>query len=602
MKKRLLVLLCVVLVVSLALTVTACAAKEYSLTFEVTGSSIDPIKVKAGETIGTLPAVPEKAGYKGEWQIDGKTIGADTIWNFDADKQAKASYTLITYTVTFKADGSTVGQPLTYTVENKQITPPQVPTKAGYNGEWETYTLTTGDVTVNAVYTAKTDTAYTVEHWFENLDGTYTKNAEKTQNLTGTTGATATAAALTEEGYTENTTHADRIASGTIAGDGSLVLKLYYSLPRVTVTFVLGGTSANIEKDVIKGGKVTAPAAEGLFQVEAWLKDDEPFNFDTPITEPVELTAKYGNIIADFENGINWSKSANAELSEVSGADALSGNKSLMLSAPNNMSESVALFGLDKYDLTGINYLTAMVAIDSNNTQGVRIRIISDGKNFDFTKRFTDGKNTEVGKIVVDFANLSNAGGETLDKSKITAIAFFMEYKGTLVLDDVALYAEYTPEFDQNVLPVFDFTKDSITEIQSCYNSNGNGNIKDFNPESDTVTYACTNLGASGYKLQSATYQTGIDLSKYYAIKFSINALDHEGTIRFEFLLTNGVTADLGTYTLAQGQNEVIVYLHNISNSSGVQQKSRNVKNIMFYFNAAQYCQFVFSDVQFLIG
>lgn len=124
MKKRLLVLLCVVLVVSLALTVTACAAKEYSLTFEVTGSSIDPIKVKAGETIGTLPAVPEKAGYKGEWQIDGKTIGADTIWNFDADKQAKASYTLITYTVTFKADGSTVGQPLTYTVENKQITPP----------------------------------------------------------------------------------------------------------------------------------------------------------------------------------------------------------------------------------------------------------------------------------------------------------------------------------------------------------------------------------------------------------------------------------------------------------------------------------------------
>ena len=599
MKKRLLVLLCVVLVVSLALTVTACAAKEYSLTFEVTGSSIDPIKVKAGETIGTLPAVPEKAGYKGEWQIDGKTIGADTIWNFDADKQAKASYTLITYTVTFKADGSTVGQPLTYTVENKQITPPQVPTKAGYNGEWETYTLTTGDVTVNAVYTAKTDTAYTVEHWFENLDGTYTKNAEKTQNLTGTTGATATAAALTEEGYTENTTHADRIASGTIAGDGSLVLKLYYSLPRVTVTFVLGGTSANIEKDVIKGGKVTAPAAEGLFQVEAWLKDDEPFNFDTPVTEPIELTAKYGNIIADFENGITWSKSGDAEMSEVTGDDALSGNKSLLLSSPDKMSQSVALFGLDKYDLTGINYLTAKVAIDYPQPAGLRIRIISDGKNFEYTKWFGAGKNTLVERVTLDFKALVNADGAALDKSKITAIAFFMDYKGTLVLDDVALYDNYN-ECDVNVLPAFDITKADLTEFKKEYKG-FETRVSGYDPTAGTMTFKLE--GAGEKKLQSTTYTTangyatnGIDLTKYYAIKLKINAKDGAGTFRFTAMMNSGATLDFGTFDLEKGDNDIVIYLNNN------QSKDRMVKNVIFYLTGEQYYQFIFSDVQFLIG
>ena len=59
------------------------------------------------------------------------------------------------YTITFVADGVTI-ETRTYTVANKNIDEPAVPAKTGYNGAWESYTLTTGDVTVNAVYTAKT--------------------------------------------------------------------------------------------------------------------------------------------------------------------------------------------------------------------------------------------------------------------------------------------------------------------------------------------------------------------------------------------------------------------------------------------------------------
>lgn len=56
------------------------------------------------------------------------------------------------YTVTFVADGITVGTD-TYTAEDRTVTEPEVPFKAGYIGVWESYTLTVGNVTVNAVYT-----------------------------------------------------------------------------------------------------------------------------------------------------------------------------------------------------------------------------------------------------------------------------------------------------------------------------------------------------------------------------------------------------------------------------------------------------------------
>ena len=57
------------------------------------------------------------------------------------------------YTVTFKADGETVGT-VQFTEEDETVTEPQVPAKAHYTGKWEAYTLGNGDITVNAVYTA----------------------------------------------------------------------------------------------------------------------------------------------------------------------------------------------------------------------------------------------------------------------------------------------------------------------------------------------------------------------------------------------------------------------------------------------------------------
>ena len=103
------------------------------------------------------PADYEENGYKytfDNWYV----VGTDTVYDFDAaltgDVAIEARFfsEAIEYTITFVVDGETVSTD-TYTVEDKEITVPEVPAKEGYVGAWEAYELTTGNITVNAVYT-----------------------------------------------------------------------------------------------------------------------------------------------------------------------------------------------------------------------------------------------------------------------------------------------------------------------------------------------------------------------------------------------------------------------------------------------------------------
>lgn len=66
-----------------------------------------------------------------------------------------------------------------------------------------------------------------MEHYKQKLDGTYVK--ADTDELTGTTDTRATAVAKSYTGFTVDKTVEGTVESGIIAGDGSLVLKLYYT-------------------------------------------------------------------------------------------------------------------------------------------------------------------------------------------------------------------------------------------------------------------------------------------------------------------------------------------------------------------------------------
>ena len=105
------------------------AAKQYSVTFKADGETVSTVNYTI-ENIDevTAPAVPEKAHYTGEWN--------EYELAYSANQEVTAKYTAITYTITFKADGETVGT-VSYTEETKgSITAPAVPEKSGYTGGW----------------------------------------------------------------------------------------------------------------------------------------------------------------------------------------------------------------------------------------------------------------------------------------------------------------------------------------------------------------------------------------------------------------------------------------------------------------------------------
>ena len=118
---------------------------EYTINFKDGETLVEAVKFNVenyGEKVA--PAVPAKTGYTSVWgAYDFNKLENQTV---------QANHTIIVYTVTFKADGVQVGEVLEYTVENASVVAPAVPEKAGYTGEWEAYTLTTGNVVVNAIY------------------------------------------------------------------------------------------------------------------------------------------------------------------------------------------------------------------------------------------------------------------------------------------------------------------------------------------------------------------------------------------------------------------------------------------------------------------
>ena len=117
--------------------------KTYSVTFVADGNVISVVSYLENTATISEPSVPNKTGYTGTWEQ--YSLGAANII-------VNAVYTPIEYTVTFVADGATVGTAV-YTVENRDIAEPLVPEKTGYSAEWENYTLTTGDITIHALYT-----------------------------------------------------------------------------------------------------------------------------------------------------------------------------------------------------------------------------------------------------------------------------------------------------------------------------------------------------------------------------------------------------------------------------------------------------------------
>ena len=169
------------------------------------------------------------------------------------------------------------------------------------------FTLTE-KIDIKAKYLAHNDTKYTVETYFENLDGTYTKQSTEEKF-----GETDTAAIITyvPEHYTVN--ESKSVLSGNINGDGSLMLTIYYAreLYKVSVTADMGITSDTVKGDYKYGSiidDITATLNLG-YNWQGWYSDNEfmtngfiisSFIVDKNINYIAKTTTKYEMLAFNF--------------------------------------------------------------------------------------------------------------------------------------------------------------------------------------------------------------------------------------------------------------------------------------------------------------
>ena len=361
----------------------------YTVTFKADGEQVGEVLTYTVENKQiTEPSVPEKDGFIGEWEE--YELNCENI-------VVNAVYTAV-YTVTFKAEGVQVGEILTYTLKNKQITEPAVPEKAGYNGAWEEYELNGGNKVVNAEYTAKTDIAYTVEHYQQNIaDDDYSLVAADTQNLTGTTDTDTNATAKNYTGFT-----ALQIKQAKIAGDGSTVIKVYYD--RLTYTVIWKGVSGEVVEtdENVRYGALPSYDGGKLY------KDDSPTRVKSQKWNPtpVEVSADAEYTVEIVSELAFFAKDATKMTIEEMTEGDFAGSVKVQSTA-NDYGNRLLFYGVNDKDgkisdgvlgWWGNKYLTFDIYYSG---QAMQFDTVFSANGATYTAKFTNGALDEVNRVKV---------------------------------------------------------------------------------------------------------------------------------------------------------------------------------------------------------
>ena len=152
------------------------------------------------------------------------------------------------YTVKYLLDGEQYGDTTSYE-PGQSVTVEANPTKTGYIfSSWSTsdsdvvindnntFTMPARNVEFTASWNPSTNTAYTVKHFLQNLDGSYPTEANETETKSGTTGENTAATAKSHTGFT-----AQSFAQKTIAAAGSTVVEIKYERNKHKITYQITG-------------------------------------------------------------------------------------------------------------------------------------------------------------------------------------------------------------------------------------------------------------------------------------------------------------------------------------------------------------------------
>ena len=217
-------------------------------------------------------------------KVSGKKYSEQSVVDAAAKaiNDAVASLEVMTYNATFYVDGAEYR--VVPTKVGEQIIAPENPTKEGFvftGWDKEVGVMGTEDVSFNAQFSAG-EVSYKVETYVMDVNGAY--GAADVKVVPATTGAAVSVDPEAREGFT---VAADSVLSGTVAADGSLVLKVYYSRNQYKLTvdgaesMVYYGAKLNIAEPTkdhytFAGWNVEVPAtmpASDLTLVSQWTEE-----------------------------------------------------------------------------------------------------------------------------------------------------------------------------------------------------------------------------------------------------------------------------------------------------------------------------------------
>ncbi|MCR4615360.1 MAG: InlB B-repeat-containing protein [Clostridiales bacterium] len=197
-------------------------------------------------------------------------------------------------TITFNTNGGNSVAPITAKY-GAVVSAPSNPTKRGsiFNGWLDengvAYAFTTmpaSDITLYADWTLDPNTPYAVEYYWQDV-GASTYTLHETLELSGEPGQPVSATVKAYDGF-ECDTYSS-VLNGSIAGDGSLVLRVYYYRNYYSITFIVDEIGYEEQYSYEFGAEVT-PAED----------PDPPFGYvfsgwqNVPATMPAENLEIYG--------------------------------------------------------------------------------------------------------------------------------------------------------------------------------------------------------------------------------------------------------------------------------------------------------------------
>lgn len=249
----------------------------------------------------------DTVSFLGWYNEENALVSTNAIYTFnmlnrDYKLEAKWNKFSITYDANEGVNNSS--NPNTYNIDMQDITLLS-PTRVGYtfggweyNGEVITKIKTSNacHMSLKALWTVNTNTAYKVEHYKQNINNNnYT--LYETDDLEGTTDTLTSGSVKTYVGFTSPET----ITQVNIDGDGSTVIKLYYTRNSYSVNLskniekagsVSGSGSYKYEKEAT----ITATTNEGYTFI-GWYEGDTLYtndlSFTLTITEPKTFEARY---------------------------------------------------------------------------------------------------------------------------------------------------------------------------------------------------------------------------------------------------------------------------------------------------------------------